>query len=71
MTQTVPLINKMVHTPLVAKVTVALSVSVPAMYAVVIVQVMVMLPVVLLKIDTASPVANVASGMVTDPPEPT
>ena len=34
-------------------------------------QVIVMLPVVLLKIDTASPAAKVASGIVIDPPDPT
>jgi len=71
MTQTVLLINRIVATPRVAKVTLALSESVPAMYAVVIVQVIVTLPVVLLNTETTSPVANVASGIVTDPPEPT
>jgi hypothetical protein len=71
MTQTVLEINKMVHTPRVARVTDALSESVPAIYAVVIVQVIVMLPDVLLKIDIASPSANVASGIVIEPPDPT
>lgn len=70
-TQTVELINNMVATPLVAKVTDALSESVPAIYAVVIVQVIVILPVVLLNIEIASPSANVASGIVIEPPEPT
>jgi len=70
-TQTVEEINRIVQTPLVARVTVALSESVPAMYAVVIVQVIVMPAEVLLKIDTASPSANVASGIVIEPPEPT
>jgi hypothetical protein len=70
-TQTVPLINKMVATPRVAKVTDDLSESVPAMYAVVIVQVIVMLPEVLLKTLIALPSENVASGMVIEPPEPT
>ena len=36
-----------------------------------IVQVIVMLPVVLLKIDTASPAAKVELGIVIDPPVPT
>jgi hypothetical protein len=70
-TQTVPEINKTVATPRVAKLTVALSESVPAMYAVVIVQVIVIAPVVLLNMETASPSVNVASGIVIDPPEPT
>lgn len=61
----------MVATPRVAKATDALSESVPAMYAVVIVQVIVMLPEVLLKTLIALPSENVASGMVIDPPEPT
>jgi hypothetical protein len=71
MTQTVPEMNNTVATPRVARVTVALSVFVPAMYAVVIEQVIVMSPDVLLKIETASPSANVASGIVIEPPEPT
>jgi hypothetical protein len=41
------------------------------MYAVVIVQVIVMPEEVLLNIETASPAAKVASGIVIDPPEPT
>jgi hypothetical protein len=61
----------MVATPRVAKVTEALSVSPPAMYAVVIVQVTVMLPEVLLKMLIALPSENVASGMVIEPPVPT
>jgi hypothetical protein len=71
MTQTVELINNMVHTPRVARVTDALSESVPAIYAVVIVQVIVIFPEVLLKIDIASPSANVAFGIVIEPPDPT
>jgi hypothetical protein len=71
MTQTVPLINRMVATPLVAKVTDDLSESVPAIYAVVIEQVIVMSPDVLLKILIALPSENVALGIVIDPPEPT
>jgi hypothetical protein len=70
-TQTVPLINNTVATPLVANVIVALSVFVPAMYAVVIEQVIVILPDVLLNIETISPAANVASGIVIDPLVPT
>ena len=70
-TQTVPLINKIVATPLVASVIVSLSVFVPAMYAVVIEQVMVILPVVLLKIEITSPAANVLFGIVIDPLVPT
>jgi hypothetical protein len=70
-TQTVPLINRMVATPRVAKATDALSEFAPAMYAVVIVQVIVMLPEVLLKMLIALPSENVASGIVIDPPEPT
>lgn len=50
---------------------VALSESVPEMYAVVIEQVMVMLPLVLLKIETMSPSAKVASGMTIAPLVPT
>ena len=61
----------MVATPRVAKATDALSEFAPAMYAVVIVQVIVMLPEVLLKMLIALPSENVASGMVIDPPEPT
>jgi hypothetical protein len=67
----VPEINRIVATPRVAKLTVALSASVPAMYAVVIVQVIVIAPVVLLNIESMSPSANVASGIVIDPPVPT
>ena len=70
-TQTVPEINNIVATPRVARETLALSVSVPAIYAVVIVQVIVIAPVVLLKIETTSPSAKVASGIVMLPPEPT
>ena len=58
MTQTVPLINKIVATPRVANDTDALVVFVPAMYDEVGLVVIVMLPVVLLKMDTTSPVAN-------------
>jgi hypothetical protein len=65
------LINKIVAIPRVAKVIVALSESVPEIYAVVIVQVIVILPDVLLKIVIASPSAKVESGIVIDPPEPT
>ena len=71
MTQTVPLIKKMFATPRVANVTVALSASVPARYAVVMVQVIVMFPEVLLKMTTASPSVNVASGMTMLPLVPT
>jgi hypothetical protein len=46
MTHTVPEMNRMVATPLVARVAVATSASVPEMYAVVIVQVIVISPVV-------------------------
>jgi hypothetical protein len=56
--------NKTVATPLVASVTVALSVFVPAMYAVVIVQVTVRSPDVLLYSDTTSPAVKVELGMV-------
>jgi len=63
--------NKTVAIPRVASVIVALSASVPLMYAVVTEQVRVMLPLVLLKIETASPVAKVASGIVMLPPDPT
>ena len=66
-----PLIKSIVAKPLVASVTDALSESVPAIYAVVIVQVIVMLPDVLLKTLTALPSENVASGMMIEPPEPT
>jgi hypothetical protein len=41
------------------------------MYAVVIVQVIVIAPEVLLNTDTTSPVANVESGIVIEPPDPT
>jgi hypothetical protein len=70
-TQTVPLRNKTFAKPRVAKVIVALSASVPAIYAVVIVQVIVMLPEVLLNTNTASPAEKAASGIVIEPPEPT
>ena len=63
-THSVPLINNTVATPLVANETVAWSVFVPAMYAVVIVQVIVKLPDVLLYSDTTSPAAKVELGMV-------
>ena len=66
-TTTVPLINKSVARPLVAKVIVALSESVPAIYAVVIVQVIVILPEVLLKRLITSPAAKVEFGIVIDP----
>ena len=48
-----PETNNIVARPRVAKVIVALSESVPAMYAVVMEQVIVMLPEVLLKIEMA------------------
>jgi len=70
-TQTVLEINTIVAKPLDAKVIVALSESVPAIYAVVIEQVIVIVPEVLLKTEITSPSANVASGMVIDPLEPT
>jgi hypothetical protein len=63
--------KSIVATPLVARVTEAWSVSVPEIYAVVILQVIVMFPVVLLKILTASPSLKVASGTVIEPPVPT
>ena len=47
-----------------------MSVSTPAIYAVVILQVIVALPVVLLNTVTTSPALNIASGIVTLPPEP-
>jgi hypothetical protein len=56
--------NNTVATPLVANDTVAWSVLVPAMYAVVIVHVIVRLPDVLLYSDTTSPAAKVELGMV-------
>lgn len=71
MIQRVPLRNKMLATPLVANDTVALSVSVPAMYASVIVQVMVIAAEWLLAITTTSPSENVELGMVIEPPDPT
>jgi hypothetical protein len=54
MTHTVPEMNRMVATPLVARVAVATSASVPEMYAVVIVQVIVISPVVLLNTEIIS-----------------
>jgi hypothetical protein len=57
-------INKMVATPRVANDTEALSLSVPAIYAVVIEHVIVKLPLVLLYSDTTSPALNVLSGIV-------
>lgn len=71
MTHTVPLINKMVATPRVANDTDALVVFVPAMYDEVGLVVIVMLPVVLLKMDTTSPVANVLFGTTIEPLVPT
>ena len=71
MTHTVPDTNKILAIPRVAKVTVALSASVPAIYAVVIVQVMVMPAAVLLKTKTASPAEKVALGISMEPPDPT
>jgi hypothetical protein len=70
-TATVPLMNKTFATPRVASVTEDTSELAPAMYAVVIEQVIVMLPDVLLKMLTASPSEKVASGTVTLPPLPT
>jgi hypothetical protein len=63
--------KSIVATPLVDRVTEAWSVSIPEIYAVVILQVIVMFPVVLLKILTASPSLKVASGIVIEPPVPT
>jgi len=63
-THSVPLMNNTVATPLVANDTVAWSVLVPAMYAVVIVHVIVRLPDVLLYSDTTSPAEKVELGMV-------
>lgn len=63
--------NSTVQTPRVCKVTLDWSVSVPALYAVVMEQVIVILPDVLLKIEITSPLAKVASGMVMLPPGPT
>jgi hypothetical protein len=68
-TQTVLEINKTEATPRVARETDALSVSVPAMYAVVIEQVTLTAALVLLKSETTSPLVNVASGIVIEPPE--
>ena len=70
-TQTVPLINKIVQMPRVAKATSGSSVLTPAIYAVVIVQVIVMSPVVLLKIETTSPAAKVELGISIEPLAPT
>ena len=70
-TQSEGLINKTVATPRVANVTEALSESVPDKYAVVIVRLIVTLPVVLLKIDTASPAENTLFGTSIAPPDPT
>ena len=63
-THSVPLMNNTVATPLVAKETVAISVFVPAMYAVVIEHVTVKLPDVLLYNDTTSPAEKVELGIV-------
>jgi hypothetical protein len=63
--------NNIVATPRVAKVTDALSVSVPEIYAVVMEHVIVMPAVVLLKTVIASPVANIAFGITILPPLPT
>lgn len=63
--------NNIVATPLVAKVTDDLFVSVPAMYAFVVEQVIVTPLDVLLKTEIASPSAKVEFGMVIEPPEPT
>ena len=54
--------NNTVATPRVANVTEALSLSVPERYAVVMVRLIVTLPEVLLKIDTASPAENTSFG---------
>ena len=54
--------NKMVATPRVARDTLALSASVPARYAVVMVKLIVRAPVVLLKRDTALPAENTPLG---------
>jgi hypothetical protein len=58
-------------TPLEARVMVALSVSVPEMYAVVMVQVIVIPDAVLLYSVTTSPLENTELGISMDPPEPT
>jgi hypothetical protein len=57
--------------PLVAKATSGSSALRPAIYAVVIVQVIVMSPVVLLKIEMTSPAAKVELGIVIEPLAPT
>jgi hypothetical protein len=62
--------NSTVATPAAANVIVALSVNVPAMYAVVIEQVIVAVDPVLLKILTTSPAANVELGIVIAPLAP-
>jgi hypothetical protein len=62
--------NKIVAIPLVVRFAVVLSVSKPAMYAVVIFSVIIAFAAVLLKIVIASPVEKIASGTVTDPPAP-
>jgi hypothetical protein len=62
--------NNTVATPAAAKVIVALSVNVPAMYAVVIEQVIVAVLAVLLNMVTTSPAANVASGITIAPLAP-
>jgi hypothetical protein len=67
----VPLINNTLQRPRVAKEIVALSASVPPIYAVVIDMVNVIAPEVLLKITTASPAAKVALGTTIDPLAPT
>jgi hypothetical protein len=67
-TQTVPEINNTLQMPRVANEIVALSASVPPIYAVVIDIVRVIAPEVLLKITTASPVAKTASGTIMLPP---
>jgi uncharacterized membrane protein len=70
-TQLVGPVNRMVAIPLVATETLATAVLKPAIYAVLIEHVIVMLDVVLLKTLITSPSAKVELGIVTLPPEPT
>lgn len=68
MTQAVLEKNRIVATPRVASVTDDLLASVPAIYAVVVEQVIVMFPVVLLKTEMTLPSANVEFGITMEPP---
>lgn len=70
MTQEVALKNRTVATPRVTRDTEETVVLDPAIYVVVVEQVIVTLPDVLLTSTTTFPAENTLLGIVTDPPDP-